>query len=323
MKWPARFEVLHHAPLFLLDGGHNSQCARALADCVRRYLPGEKVTFLMGVLADKDADEMLQAVLPLGKRFYCLTPENPRALTAEQLAKKIQALGGEAIVCAGAEDGLRQVLETGETVVAFGSLYLAGELRTKFPQICKQVQRRSCLDARKALSKEIRAEKSKQICENLLHSEWYQNAHTILAYNAFGAEADLSHFMEQARRDGKRVCLPCCVSETEMIALLPNGPDSFRKGAFGILEPIPEQSERVPPEALELIVAPCSGFDENCNRMGMGAGYYDRYLPKCENAAVVAAAFETQKRPEVCTDAYDQPLDAVITETDTYKKEPI
>ena len=323
VTWPARFEVLHHKPLFLLDGGHNSQCARALADCVRRYLPGEAVTFLMGVLADKDADEMLEAVLPLGSRFFCLTPNNPRALSAEALAEKIHARGGEAEVCTDAADGLRQTLKTGETVVAFGSLYLAGELRTLFPKVCKQVQRRSCLDARKAIPKEERAEKSLAICRRLVESEWYRNAGTILAYHAFGAEADLSAFLEQANSDGKRVCLPCCISETEMTALLPRGEDSFRTGAFGIREPIPEQSEAIPPEDIDLVICPCSGFDESCRRIGMGAGYYDRYLPQCKNAAIVAAAFEAQKLPEVCTDPYDHPLDAVITETNTYKKEPV
>ena len=40
VKWPARFEVLHRSPLFLLDGGHNPQCAEALAGCVEKYLPG-------------------------------------------------------------------------------------------------------------------------------------------------------------------------------------------------------------------------------------------------------------------------------------------
>ncbi len=318
VKWPARFEVLHSKPLFLLDGGHNSQCARALADCVKRYLPGEQVTFLMGVLADKDADEMLQAVLPLGRRFYCLTPNNPRALTAEALAEKIRTIGGEAVVCSSPEDGLKQVLQTGGTVVAFGSLYLAGELRTLFPKVLKPLQRKACLDARKAISAEVRKEKSRAICQRLLDLECYQKAETILAYNAFGAEVGLSDLIRQAKLAGKRVCLPCCVNETEMVALLPKDETSFRKGAFGILEPIPEKSELVPPEQIDLVVCPCAGFDEHRNRIGMGAGYYDRYLPKCERASIVAAAFEAQRLPLVCTDEHDQSLDLVVTESHIY-----
>ena len=63
-RWPARFEVLSREPLFILDGGHNPQCAQAMAQVLRDYLPGEKVTFLMGVLADKDFHAILDALLP-------------------------------------------------------------------------------------------------------------------------------------------------------------------------------------------------------------------------------------------------------------------
>ena len=77
-KWPARFEVLHRAPLFLLDGGHNPQCAEALSACVEKYLPGEKPVFLMGVLADKDFDAMLETVLRLGRRRRGFVRGDPR-----------------------------------------------------------------------------------------------------------------------------------------------------------------------------------------------------------------------------------------------------
>jgi galactitol-specific phosphotransferase system IIB component len=51
VKWPARMEVLGRSPLFLLDGGHNPQCAQALAEAIDKLLPGKKVVFLLGVLA--------------------------------------------------------------------------------------------------------------------------------------------------------------------------------------------------------------------------------------------------------------------------------
>ncbi|MCD8331723.1 MAG: bifunctional folylpolyglutamate synthase/dihydrofolate synthase, partial [Oscillospiraceae bacterium] len=57
--WPARFEVCRRTPLFVVDGGHNPQCARALAQTIDSYLPGQKVTFLVGVLSDKDYPAML------------------------------------------------------------------------------------------------------------------------------------------------------------------------------------------------------------------------------------------------------------------------
>ncbi|MFR5420560.1 MAG: bifunctional folylpolyglutamate synthase/dihydrofolate synthase [Oscillospiraceae bacterium] len=54
VRWPARFELLRRAPWFVLDGGHNPQCAQTVADNLARYFPGRRITLLVGVLADKD-----------------------------------------------------------------------------------------------------------------------------------------------------------------------------------------------------------------------------------------------------------------------------
>lgn len=54
VKWPAWLEVMSQEPLFLIDGGHNPQCAEMLAASLRSLLPEQKAVFLLGVLADKD-----------------------------------------------------------------------------------------------------------------------------------------------------------------------------------------------------------------------------------------------------------------------------
>ncbi|MFQ7010947.1 MAG: bifunctional folylpolyglutamate synthase/dihydrofolate synthase [Oscillospiraceae bacterium] len=54
VRWPARFELLRRVPWFVLDGGHNPQCAQTVADNLARYFPGRRITLLVGVLADKD-----------------------------------------------------------------------------------------------------------------------------------------------------------------------------------------------------------------------------------------------------------------------------
>ena len=79
VKWPARFELLWRDPLFILDGGHNPQCAGALAENLREYLPGTQFCFLFGVLADKDYSRMLELVAPFASEFLCVTPLSPRA----------------------------------------------------------------------------------------------------------------------------------------------------------------------------------------------------------------------------------------------------
>ena len=96
VEWPARFEVLSHDPLFVLDGGHNPQCAEALIENIESYilpgLPGgqKKITFLIGMLADKDYHRTLELLKPYGANYICITPESPRALPAADLAETIR-----------------------------------------------------------------------------------------------------------------------------------------------------------------------------------------------------------------------------------------
>ena len=185
VRWPARFEVLSRHPLFILDGGHNPQCAEALAESLREYLPdcnsnmaeslreylpdcnsdlpdresdlpgrkadlGKKAVFLMGMLADKDYRAVIDIISPFAAGFVCLTPDSPRALPAEKLAAELQERGFYAKPCGTAAEGIKEALslavrlggrgcgteDTSEKgalpVVSFGSLYMAGAVRSAF-----------------------------------------------------------------------------------------------------------------------------------------------------------------------------------------------
>ena len=147
VEWPARFEVLSPKPLFILDGGHNPQCAEALTESIRQYLPGRRVVFLMGMLADKDYGRVIDIVAPFAEKFVCLTPDSPRALSARQLAGELHGRGFEAVPCATVEEGILTALAEAEelstdagpepAVIAFGSLYMAGAVRGTFFRIVK------------------------------------------------------------------------------------------------------------------------------------------------------------------------------------------
>ena len=133
-RWPARLEVLRREPLFILDGAHNSQCAQALADSLRSLLPGRKIVFLTGVLADKNYHDIMALMMPMAKEFFCLTPFSERALPAVSLAARLNEWGGKATPCETVEEGIEQALRSaGEdgVVVSFGSLYLTGQVRTR------------------------------------------------------------------------------------------------------------------------------------------------------------------------------------------------
>ena len=130
--WPARFELLREDPPFVLDGGHNVQCAATVADNLRRYFPDRRKILLLGVLADKDYEGMLDLLAPEADAFICVTPDSERALPAAELAEKLARFGKPATVCDSIPAGVAEAQDEAgdDTVVcAVGSLYMAGEIR--------------------------------------------------------------------------------------------------------------------------------------------------------------------------------------------------
>lgn len=323
VKWPARLEVLSRKPLFILDGGHNPQCAEALMNSVGQLLQGRKIICLCGVLADKDYGQMMALTMPHAQEFVCLTPVSDRALPAQTLADYLTEHGAKARACADIPAGIRAALDAaGEdgAVVAFGSLYLAGAVRTAFGSALRRWLRRAKIRARDSLPAEERREKSERIVQRVLQSQEFQNAQTVMLYRAVRGEARLDGLEGSPEARGKRLVYPRCVSGTEMIALLPQGEDSWGTGYAGIQEPVPERSQAIAPEEIDLVLCPCTVFDEGGGRMGMGAGFYDRFLERCPNAAVAAVAFEAQKVDKVPTEGWDRPMDAVFTEEAAYRR---
>ena len=196
----------------------------------------------------------------------------------------------------------------------------------------RQNLRKSRIAARDALSAEERDRLSKSIVSRILASPVFRQAKTILIYKGIRGEVRLEaleeavgvgaagHSEEAVSADfaEKRLVYPLCISKTEMIALEPLGEDSWKDGYCGIREPVRERSVEIRPEEIELVICPCTVFDEAGGRMGMGAGFYDRYLPRCTNAHIVAVAFEAQKADCVPMEPWDRPMDLVFTEKAVY-----
>ena len=100
-----------------------------------------------------------------------------------------------------------------------------------------------------------------------------------------------------------------------MQAMIPGG---WKEGFRGIPEPDPVCSEEVAPEEIDLVICPGAAFDRECTRLGMGGGYYDRFLPRCGKAAVILAAFEAQRADRLPREQWDIPMDRVVTEERIY-----
>ena len=320
-KWRARLEVLNTAPLFILDGGHNPQCAQALAKSLGTLLGGRRAVMLVGVLADKDYAEIVRLIAPLASEFICVEPNSDRRLPAEELRRHIEDKGLCATACESIEDGIFTAIERAGTdgcAVAFGSLYMAGEVLSRFGSAYRRWLRKDRVAAREALSPDEREALSARIVENIASSELFRRAKTVLIYAAARAEASLDTITDMPEARGKIFCYPYCVTDTEMTALAPENEGALENGRFGIREPIRELSREISPEDIDLVICPCAAFDGNGGRLGMGAGFYDRYLPKCKNARVCAAAFEAQRADAIPLEPWDVPMDAVFTEKGGY-----
>ncbi|GHV32981.1 bifunctional folylpolyglutamate synthase/dihydrofolate synthase [Clostridia bacterium] len=131
--WPARFEVLRENPAVIVDGGHNVQCVESVVAGLKLYYPDERAAIVMGVMADKDVDGMLNALKPVAGRFFAVASDTSRAMPPEALAARAAEAGFEAPQAfSGIRAGLDAALSTGGTVCALGSLYIAQEIRAAF-----------------------------------------------------------------------------------------------------------------------------------------------------------------------------------------------
>ena len=124
VKMHGRMEVVSAEPLVLFDGGHNPDCARAIAAALEETCPGQRFCLICGMMADKDAPEYLRILRPYAARFIACKPDNPRAIPAETLAGLAREAGYKNITAAtNPEDALR--LAEYPLLIA-GSFYLAG-----------------------------------------------------------------------------------------------------------------------------------------------------------------------------------------------------
>jgi dihydrofolate synthase/folylpolyglutamate synthase len=128
-RWPGRFQIFRRDPLVVLDGAHNPAGARALAASLRAYFPGRPVTFVIGVLADKDAGGILAALRPLATRVILTASANPRAAAPEALRALLPA-GARVDTARSPRDALAMAIaeDPRGIVCVAGSLSLIGDV---------------------------------------------------------------------------------------------------------------------------------------------------------------------------------------------------
>ena len=140
---------------------------------------------------------------------------------------------------------------------------------------------------------------------------FFQPGMVAASYRALGSEVDPSPLDELAENCGCLLALPFLESRSsEMEFRAWNRADPLEQASFGFEQPMPSSSRLTP----HVIIVPLTGFDANLNRLGQGAGHYDRYFSSNDSALRLGLAWECQRIAALPVDPWDQPLDALLTE---------
>ncbi|ABB13654.1 5-formyltetrahydrofolate cyclo-ligase [Carboxydothermus hydrogenoformans] len=180
----------------------------------------------------------------------------------------------------------------------------------------KKVLRKEILNKRAAQTPAEIAAKSSRILTLLKAFAPYQQARTVMVYLDFRGEVKTREIIRDLWAYGKKVVIPVTVlSEKKLLPVYLRDFGDLVEGTYGILEPKEEARTIAEPEVIDLVLVPGVAFDLKGNRLGYGAGFYDRFLPNLQPAVKkVALAFELQIVPKIPTGPHDIPMDYIITE---------
>lgn len=131
---PGRMEVVHRHPLVVIDGAHNAAAARALTLAMMQSFTWETLRAVVSIMDNKDARAVLAPLVAIADEVILARNGSPRATAPEVLADVVRALGGEATIVEAVPDAVAVAIERSEdadAVLVAGSLYTAGEARSK------------------------------------------------------------------------------------------------------------------------------------------------------------------------------------------------
>lgn len=185
--------------------------------------------------------------------------------------------------------------------------------------------RRSLRALRRSLPRDERQKAERAIGNALRHLKLLRRGHRVAVYLAMPGEVNLRSTIEAGWRAGCLLYAPRITSRRRgtmgFVPLPPGARLRPNPGAFGIAEPMTSLSACISTLRLDAVLMPVVGFDRHGNRLGMGAGYYDRALRHLRGGSrrwrrprLVGLAFTCQQVESIVPSAWDIPLDVVVTE---------
>lgn len=186
--------------------------------------------------------------------------------------------------------------------------------------VSKEAARAFGRSARQAVRATDRALYAAAAAQRLLALPEIARARVVLAYAATPEEIDPAPVVDALRRHGVVVALPRVAGPEELTVHRVDANMPLARSRFGIIEP-PADAPEMSPADIDVAIVPGVAFDESCQRVGHGIGYYDRLLARMAHAVAVGFAFDSQVLAEVPSEEHDVSLDAVVTPTRTIRCE--
>ena len=160
------------------------------------------------------------------------------------------------------------------------------------------------------------------LAARIVELDEYRQAGRIAAYFAVNGEIGLDPVIDAALEAGKQVYLPNLDRQALRFAPYFRA-QKMRINRFKLPEPDVSDDEMLDPEALDLVLTPLVVFDAECNRIGMGGGFYDRSFafrkqPGRDRPSLIGVAHELQRVEQLIPESWDVRLDRIVTDRATY-----
>ena len=178
----------------------------------------------------------------------------------------------------------------------------------------KKSLRKKFIALRKNLSVDERENLSQRIVQKFLSTALYKNSSVIMAYMSMADEIQLREFFIDAFDKKKILAIPLIIERGIIQPVILKNFDSLEVGDFGILTVKKNSRKFLDIEKIDCIIVPGAAFDIRGYRLGLGGGYYDRFLNLAKNAKKFALAFDFQVTENLPIEPHDMPVDFIITE---------
>lgn len=177
----------------------------------------------------------------------------------------------------------------------------------------KKFLRKKFLAERAAVPVVERDRISRELVKKFLATELYRESEIIMAYAATPDELQLGELFDAIFEDGKILAIPFIVGKGIMQAVKVPSLDSLEIGAFNILTVKESLRQFIAPALIDCVIVPGAAFDKSGGRLGLGGGYYDRFLSRAVNAKKIALAYDFQIVESLPLENHDAKIDAVLT----------